>query len=818
MKAKIFAFIGFAIAAIGTSVILNATPAHATGEEYRWISANSIEASHGMYAVAGASGNDATLVFTRNSSGEFVVVSPGACTVTFTLTPRVDNTRGTLDLELADDCNVDGYDFDTSFAIADPQNGPPLPGSDIDFESLNCENYVNLPEMGENFDQERWRCEAMQSCIEQGNTERACLQAWVTCVADTNNSFVCRDDMIENGVNIGEDDEEVAGNATTCAIDGLGWIVCPIVNFLAQVADGAYGIVAGLLEVQPLTTTGTSEPIYQAWSIMRNFANVAFVIIFLVIIFSQVTGFGISNYGIKRMLPRLIIAAILVNVSYWICAIAVDLSNILGYSLKEVFENVGATFQAPEFSGSQTGEGGWGALAAPILAGGILAGVAGALYIGLSAFLPLLITAIFALLSAFLVLAIRQALIILLIVVSPLAFVTFLLPNTQGLFSKWRTLFQSLLIVFPIISLIFGASALASQVITASAANIQDEAQQFAVQAAGAAMSTIPLIAVLLIGKFMGKINGFINNPARGLVDRAKKGAEGVHERQQQRRTIRALGGGNVFGKSGFKRRARRDAIRSGVASEAQRAQGAYVADQALNDERFRNRLAGGLATGPNASPEALNRAVAGAVSAQAKIEAEEVTAASAVIKNANLDRSREAMRALSSGGDYGGLKGSDFAVRAAAMKQVVDSQDIKGINSLLDSVGSMDQKTREAFADSLASSKGRPGYVGQSAISNIRRHGETEVDETGKATLIQAKGSLDLAKSAIQANTYSAEKIASGDQEEIEYMAKVASRSDVDNSKIRANADQARTNDRLKGQISKNEAGVDALANGTSI
>lgn len=71
---------------------------------------------------------------------------------------------------------------------------------------------------------------------------------------------------------------------------------------------------------------------------VRNYANVAFIVVFLIIIFSQVSNVGINNYGIKRMLPKLLIAAILVNISFYVCAIMVDLSNLLGAGLVELIQ------------------------------------------------------------------------------------------------------------------------------------------------------------------------------------------------------------------------------------------------------------------------------------------------------------------------------------------------------------------------------------------------------------------------------------------------------------------------------------------------
>lgn len=65
-----------------------------------------------------------------------------------------------------------------------------------------------------------------------------------------------------------------------------------------------------------------------------------FIIAFLAIIVSQVTGMGINNYGIKKMLPRLVVAAIAVNVSYYICQLIVDLTNILGYEIQNALAGI----------------------------------------------------------------------------------------------------------------------------------------------------------------------------------------------------------------------------------------------------------------------------------------------------------------------------------------------------------------------------------------------------------------------------------------------------------------------------------------------
>src|SRR5690606_35946092 len=104
---------------------------------------------------------------------------------------------------------------------------------------------------------------------------------------------------------------------------GLGWIICPVTNCLAAGMDQLYAILSSFLMVAPLTND-TASVLYYMWGLVRSLANVLFIVGFMIIIYSHITSYGLSNYGIKRLLPRLIIAAILVNISYWIAALSVD--------------------------------------------------------------------------------------------------------------------------------------------------------------------------------------------------------------------------------------------------------------------------------------------------------------------------------------------------------------------------------------------------------------------------------------------------------------------------------------------------------------
>ena len=282
------------------------------------------------------------------------------------------------------------------------------------------------------------------------------------------------------------EEEEGGEPKNSCGIDGgLGWLICPVMTFVANINDAAYGAISGFLDIKPaILSSGDNSGAKQGWDFFRNIANAIFAVIFLWIIFSQISNVGVSNYGIKKILPRLIIGALLVNLSYYLCQIFVDLSNILGHTLKDALES-----GAGEIGANSEATGLGSEIIAKIL------GLTGAgLFIALAVGLPTLAAGFLAIMTVFIILVVRQAGIILLIAMSPIAFAAWLLPNTEDLFKKWMKMFRGLLLVFPIISLLYGAGKLAGAVLASNATvdpNNPDETMQLVALAA----TTMPLIA-----------------------------------------------------------------------------------------------------------------------------------------------------------------------------------------------------------------------------------------------------------------------------------------------------------------------------------
>lgn len=345
---------------------------------------------------------------------------------------------------------------------------------------------------------------------------------------DSNEDNSNEDNNSSNDASENENDDSENGNGNssgtardnnskndTCkdSLGALGWLVCPTTGKIAEAVDWLYDKIEDILVIQPISSED-GTPIYEIWKYCLGVANVVFVIFLLIVIYSQLTGVGISNYGIKKALPKLIITAILVNLSFLICMIAVDVSNIVGSSLRGLFTSIEAATitsgttptDTISFKGAYTALAGGGSLA---LLGGMYAFEVGAIWM----LIPVVLGAIVAVATGLITIALRQALVVLLVMVAPLAIVAYMLPNTEKWFTKWKDMLIKMLVFYPVFSLLFGASSLAGFAIMMSASS------GFGVLL-GMAVQVFPLFFAWKLMQMSGTVLGNINSRLRGATTR----------------------------------------------------------------------------------------------------------------------------------------------------------------------------------------------------------------------------------------------------------------------------------------------------------
>ena len=308
--------------------------------------------------------------------------------------------------------------------------------------------------------------------VDDGKGGKKCL--------DTANLKISVEDAASDNDSDIAPDNDLANDAkqSYCQENGgfLSWMLCP------AIADGA-STTSGLLGyITKLTTVHTSiieqfsnqdSSIYKAWSAFRNIANIGFVIMLLVVVFSQVTNIGISNYNIKKILPKLIITAILVNFSYLIMGVLIDLSQIAGNGIGSLIRSVAAGSMNADASTMASAT--ISAIASMVISAAGVVGTGAVLVSGPALILPVVMfiaTALISVFFGFIMLTIRQAAIIMVVVLAPLMMVLYALPNTSAITKKYISTVKALLMLYPMCIFATSAGALASSIIIGTSTDL----------------------------------------------------------------------------------------------------------------------------------------------------------------------------------------------------------------------------------------------------------------------------------------------------------------------------------------------------------
>jgi len=264
----------------------------------------------------------------------------------------------------------------------------------------------------------------------------------------------------------------------------MAWVLCPVFDMLSNGANEIFNnVVQPFLYTSPISTNA-SDPSFKTWSQFRIYGDVFLVLALLVTVIAQSIGGGlIDAYTVKKVLPRVLVTAILINLSVYIVAFMVDITNVIGKSLGAILTSplqaAGTYHISPGSSAASLGVFAVGLLGLFLVAGhftgffgALSSGKAGGAEFGKSALIlaGLVLLPIFlAILAVFITLIVRKGLILFLIMISPVAFALYVLPNTEQYFKKWWDLLLEALMVYPIIVAIFAvADILAVTILSAN--------------------------------------------------------------------------------------------------------------------------------------------------------------------------------------------------------------------------------------------------------------------------------------------------------------------------------------------------------------
>lgn len=510
------------------------------------------------------------------------------------------------------------------------------------------------------------------------------------------------------GAGVDPDGSSVVG----CSGGALGYVICPLIEGGSKLLLWIAEQIGGFMELRPLSFANR-DPVFIAWKNVLGLANVMLVIAFLFIIFSQATSIGLSSYGIKSLLPKVVAAAVLMNLSYFIAAVMIDVSNIFGNGITDLLMTTTAGMSGGDevtfSSGLERAVGG----VDTIVAGGTLAlgAIIAVLAIGIG-------PAVIALLALFVILAARVAIVVLLVMLAPLAFAAWILPNTEKHFRKWLDLFVQMLVLYPAVMALFAGAVVASTVVANAGTSGGDTSEMQLLIAL--LILAMPLFALPAIIKGSSSTLAKIGEVSRRRMNQG-------WDSDMRKRTAQRVGGAmanNNWARSNSKFKkavgrggrfvggynARRDFKRKAHEANAARNQEealAGVIGAGVNDKT------GEIRKGSYAGRAGGDRAVAMARAIYEKREKEETENAMSAIRSAGVFSPAD-LQTLAAGGSVTGTRGSlnargSRSLQRAAMQQIIAAQDAEQLNNMfagkikLDAAGNKVRGTDGAFVRDAA-------------------------------------------------------------------------------------------------------------------
>ncbi len=332
------------------------------------------------------------------------------------------------------------------------------------------------------------------------------------------------------------DDEELAvdNKCETANPEGaLAWIGCSLLRVVDKTLEGITNQVQGIMEIDTVQLYKCSASGEQtgclegAWRSMRNISSILLVLFALIMVLSTAIGVGpFDAYTIRKVLPRMVVAVILAQLSWSLMVLMIEIVNDVGNGISALMLQPFGGEQVTNLATvlSSTGSGiGWfnGA------AGGALG--AGAVALGIAGFVSLAFTTLLGILIGFLVLILRNIVIITALIFSPIAIISYILPGTEKIGKIWWDSFSKGLLMFPIIMALFTTGRIFAWVTGSTEAAtaggpLDGQVYQFVIVIIAYVAPYFMIPATFkLAGGAIATLGGMANDRSRGIFDRAKK-------------------------------------------------------------------------------------------------------------------------------------------------------------------------------------------------------------------------------------------------------------------------------------------------------
>ncbi|HKK54477.1 MAG TPA: hypothetical protein VJ926_03080 [Patescibacteria group bacterium] len=222
-----------------------------------------------------------------------------------------------------------------------------------------------------------------------------------------------------------------------------GWGAKLLTGLIGAIISGL-GVVVGLvievlIRIAQYNDFTNARAIEKGWLVVRDLANMFFILVFLIIAFATIL--RVESYNYKKHLPKLLLMAVFINFSKTIAGLIIDFGQVAMITFVNGFKDIGAGNLVHMLGLTeimQMKEGGevndWTILSAYLLA------------------LLYMIVALVTIVAILAVLVMRMVMLWIYVVLSPLAFLLAAFPGGKKYSSMWWSNFSKEVIVGPVLA------------------------------------------------------------------------------------------------------------------------------------------------------------------------------------------------------------------------------------------------------------------------------------------------------------------------------------------------------------------------------
>jgi hypothetical protein len=309
----------------------------------------------------------------------------------------------------------------------------------------------------------------------------------------------------------------------------LEWFLCPVIKGIDSTLAGIQSVVESILTIN--VSQIENGQLHDSWGAIRNIASVLLVIFALIMVISTALDIGpFDAYTIRKVLPRLVIAVIAMQLSWSIMILLIKITNDFGNGISSLmlapFGGASATDLGAVIAQQTGGPAGAGFFTAAVIGAGVVTGV----LLGIMGVLSLALTTLVGVLIGFAVLILRNIVIIMCLILAPIAIVCFIIPGTEKVGKLWWESFSKGLMMFPLILILFTSGRIFAHITSSTTATngsgpgVITGTLSFVIVVAAYVIPYFLIPSTFkLAGGALASLGGMVNNKGRGFFDRNKK-------------------------------------------------------------------------------------------------------------------------------------------------------------------------------------------------------------------------------------------------------------------------------------------------------